>query len=59
MAFGSLRECQAIIELEQITNDEVRILGSQLGAILYTLSRKRLTENRTATDADTDAVADN
>jgi four helix bundle protein len=59
MAFGSLRECQAKIELEQITNDEVRILGSQLGAILYTLSRKRLTESRTATDADTDAVADN
>jgi hypothetical protein len=35
------------------------ILGSQLGAIFYTLNRKRLTENRTATDADAVAVANN
>ena len=59
IAFGSLRECQAVLELEQIDHDEIKILGSQLGAILYTLSRKTLSENRTATDADTDTVADN
>ena len=64
IAFGSLRETQAIIELEQIDNNEIKILGSQLGAILYTLSRKALSENRTATDAvtatdtDTDTVTD-
>ncbi|PWU22315.1 MAG: hypothetical protein C5B49_00980 [Bdellovibrio sp.] len=41
MAFGSLRECQAVLELEKIGNEEIKNLGSQLGAILYTLTRKK------------------
>ena len=42
IAFGSLRECQAILELEKIDNSELKKMGNQLGAILYTLSRKTL-----------------
>jgi len=57
IAFGSLRECQAILELEDISDPELRKLSNQLGAILYSLSRKRL--NRTDTDAGAGAGADN
>ena len=42
IAFGSLRECQAILELERIENEELKKMGNQLGAILYTLSRKKI-----------------
>ena len=42
IAFGSLRECQAILELERIENEELKKKGNQLGAILYTLSRKSI-----------------
>ena len=45
IAFGSLRECQAIIEIESIRNDELELLGDELGAILYTLSRKTNRDN--------------
>lgn len=39
IAFGSLKECQAILELEQVDRPDIIELGDQLGAILYTLSR--------------------
>jgi four helix bundle protein len=39
-AYASLRECQAILQLEKIENSELDRIGNQLGAILYTLSRK-------------------
>ena len=58
IAFGSLRECQAILELEQINDPELKDLGNQLGAILFTLSRKPLTKNWTKTVSDADAAAD-
>lgn len=45
IAFGSVRECQAILELENINEPELKDLGNQLGAILFTLSRKKLTED--------------
>jgi four helix bundle protein len=37
-ALGSLRECQAIIELEDIKNEELIQWMDDLGAILYTLT---------------------
>ena len=46
IAFGSLRECQAILELENISNPELRELSNRLGAMPFKLSRKSLpTEN--------------
>ena len=39
IAYGSLRECQAIIDLEKNDLIELTTLGNQLGAILYTLCR--------------------
>jgi four helix bundle protein len=48
IAYGSLRECQAIVELEQVNDPELKDLGNQLGAILFTLSRNSIvTENKT------------
>ncbi|PWU18578.1 MAG: hypothetical protein C5B49_06985 [Bdellovibrio sp.] len=40
MAYGSFRECQAIIELEKLNDTTINKLQDQLGAVLYTLSRK-------------------
>jgi four helix bundle protein len=40
IALGSLRESQAILELEKIENIKLMKLGDQLGAILFTLIRK-------------------
>ena len=48
-----LEKFQAFQLAKRLDTDEIKILGSQLGAILCTLSRKTLSENRTATDADT------
>ena len=45
IAYGSLRECQAILELEKVNDSELKDLGNQLGAILFTLSRKVITED--------------
>ena len=45
IAYGSLRECQAILELEQVSDPDLKDLGNQLGAILFTLSRKPLSED--------------
>jgi four helix bundle protein len=37
MALGSLRECQAILELQALESPELEELGDSLGAIIYTL----------------------
>lgn len=55
-AYGSLRESQAILELERIIDPQVLRLADQLGAMLFTLSRKKLpTENQTDADVSADA----
>jgi len=41
IAFGSLRECQAILEIERIEDENLHALANRLGAILFTLSKKR------------------
>jgi hypothetical protein len=41
IALGSLRECEAILELEEINNAELLKQIDQLGAILYTLTKDR------------------
>lgn len=56
IAFGSFRECQAIIELERIENKELGDISNQLGAILFTLSRKPLPTNCTKTASGSDAA---
>lgn len=38
-ALGSLRECQAILELEQIDDQVLKNLSDQLGAILFKLCK--------------------
>ena len=45
IAFGSLRECQAILELEGISDPEIKKLADRLGAMLFKLSRKTASEN--------------
>jgi four helix bundle protein len=45
IALGSLRECQAILALEQINDAEVLELEDQLGAMLFTMSRKPVLED--------------
>jgi four helix bundle protein len=45
IALGSLRECQAILELEEVNDLELKDLGNQLGAILFKLSNRSITEN--------------
>ncbi|MES3037666.1 MAG: four helix bundle protein [Bdellovibrionota bacterium] len=42
IAYGSYRECQAILEIEDIKDEELERIGEQLGAMLYTLSRKEI-----------------
>src|SRR4051812_18713350 len=53
ISLGSLRECEAILQLEKINDQTLAILGDQLGAILFTLSRKERPQkevsNRTET----------
>ncbi len=44
MALGSLRECQAVLELERVVDQSLVDLADQLGAILFTLSRSPETE---------------
>jgi four helix bundle protein len=58
IAYGSLRECQAIMELEQVNDPEIRDLSNQLGAMLFTLCRKSLPVNRTDPVSDADAAAE-
>ena len=40
IALGSLRECQAILELERIVDPHLKDLVNQLGAMLFKLSRR-------------------
>jgi four helix bundle protein len=62
MALGSLRESQAILELEKIEDKELSSLASQIGAMLFTLTRaapkpqtetKLQTKNQTQTSLPT------
>jgi four helix bundle protein len=56
IALGSLRECEAILELEEINNDELLKQIDQLGAILYTLTKDRSlsrTDNQSWTETET------
>jgi four helix bundle protein len=39
ISFGSLRECQAIFEMERIQDDELLALADKLGAMLFKLCR--------------------
>jgi four helix bundle protein len=39
ISLGSLRECQAIFELEKVEDTEVRAMADQLGAMLFKLCR--------------------
>jgi four helix bundle protein len=43
MAFGSLRECQAILEIEDIREAKLAELSNRLGGMLFRLSRKPTT----------------
>jgi four helix bundle protein len=53
IALGSLRECQAILELERIADPELRVQINNLGAILFTLTKapneRNQNRNRTQT----------
>ena len=40
IALGSLRECEAIMDMEDIGGKELRDLANQLTVILFTLCRK-------------------
>jgi four helix bundle protein len=40
VALGSLRECQAIFEMEAITDPELLAQADRLGAILFKLTRR-------------------
>ncbi|MES3036345.1 MAG: four helix bundle protein [Bdellovibrionota bacterium] len=50
IAFGSIRECQAICQLEGIDNKELLEIADKLGAILFKLSRETfpISENNKA-----------
>lgn len=47
IALGSLRECQAILELEEITNPEIKEISNRLGAIIFKLSRNPFQRRKT------------
>jgi four helix bundle protein len=51
IAFGSLRECQAILEIEAIRDPKVHDLADQLGAVLYRLCRFPAPHSQTSEDA--------
>ena len=55
ISLGSLRECQAILELERVEDPALTDMADQLGAMLFSLSRlktelKLQTETATETD---------
>jgi four helix bundle protein len=58
IALGSLRECEAILSLEEIKNPSLHRSMAQLGAILYTLTRNKTasvkTQNRGCTETETE-----
>jgi four helix bundle protein len=53
IALGSLRECEAILELEKINNPELFRILDRLGAVLFTLCRAPENRDRTATETAT------
>jgi four helix bundle protein len=58
IALGSLRECQAILELERVDDPDLRAVADRLGAMLYKLSCKKPTfgpQTETATKTETAA----
>jgi hypothetical protein len=58
VAYGSFRECQAIVELEKVNDTTLNKLQDQLGAVLYTLSRKTADRTETVSAANAVAAAD-
>jgi four helix bundle protein len=53
IAFASLRECEAILDLEKIEKSSLLEKINQLSAILFTLSRDPANRNRTKTPTQT------
>src|SRR5438045_3457983 len=55
IALGSLRECEAILELEQVSDPNLMLTLDRLGAILFTLCRppENRNGNRTETETET------
>lgn len=51
MALGSLRECEAILELEQLHSPELQNYTVQLGAMLFRLSRVSETKRAASSEA--------
>ena len=50
IALGSLRECQAILQLERVSDRQLQDHANRLGAMLFKLSKKALkTANKTGT----------
>lgn len=41
IAFGSLRECQAILSIENVNDENLIKLADRLGAMLFKLSKKQ------------------
>lgn len=59
IALGSLRECRAVLEMEQIQKPELSQLADRLSAVLYVLSKKsNSTLTATAAVNQTDMVTD-
>ena len=46
ISFGSLKECQAILELENVNDPELKTLVDRLGAMLFKLSRRHISGKR-------------
>jgi four helix bundle protein len=59
IALGSLRECQGILDLEQIDNPKISALADRLGAMLFKLSRVATAVNRTGTETGTGTATTN
>ena len=51
IALGSLRECETILEIEEISHAEIRALNDRLGAMIYKLTRLQPRETVPQTDA--------
>ncbi len=50
IAFGSLRECQAILDLEDIKDPVVIELANRLVAMLFKMSRAEVTKTKNGTE---------
>ena len=58
IALGSLRESQAILEIEEINDPELLSLTNQLGAILFTMCRLNHKKRETIFTKESAAVSD-